>query len=34
MAIWTPYVMIAANLIEIPLFAFLTIHSYATHKGN
>lgn len=34
MAIWMPHVMIAANLIEIPLFAFLTVHSYAAHKVN
>lgn len=31
-AIWIPYVMIAANLIEIPLFIFLTVHSYLNYK--
>lgn len=34
MAVWLPCVMVAANLIEIPLFAFLTVHSYSKHKVN
>lgn len=31
-AIWLPHVMIGACVIEIPLFAFLTVTSYAKHK--
>lgn len=31
-AIWLPYVMIGASVIEIPLFAFLTVTSYSKHK--
>ena len=32
LAIWTPYVMLAAYCVEIPLFLCLTVHSYCTHK--
>ncbi|MDE7333232.1 MAG: PhoU domain-containing protein [Lachnospiraceae bacterium] len=31
-AVWLPYVMIGAYIIEIPLFVFLTVYSYTTHK--
>lgn len=31
-AIWIPHVMIGAYIIEIPLFAFLTVCSYSRHK--
>lgn len=29
--VWTPYVMVGANILEIPLFAFLTVRSYSGH---
>ena len=31
LAVWTPWAMIAANLIEIPLFFFLAVRSYSRH---
>jgi len=31
LAIWTPYAMIGACVIEIPLFAFLAVRSYCKH---
>lgn len=31
-AIWLPHVMLGAYLVEIPLFAFLTVHSYSKHR--
>lgn len=34
MAVWTPYAMLAACLIEIPLFSFLAVRSYCGHLGN
>lgn len=34
LAIWTPYAMIGACVIEIPLFAFLAIRSYCKHTVN
>lgn len=33
-AIWTPYVMLGAYCVEIPLFLGLTVHSYCTHKAS
>ena len=33
LAVWTPYAMIAANLIEIPLFFFLAVRSYSRHTA-
>ena len=33
-AIWLPHVMLGAYIIEIPLLAFLTVHSYSRHKVN
>ncbi len=29
MSVWTPYAMIGACVIEIPLFAFLAVRSYS-----
>ena len=34
LALWTPYAMIGACIIEIPLFAFLAVHSYCRHTVN
>lgn len=34
LAIWTPYAMIGACVIEIPLFAFLAVRSYCGHTTN
>ena len=34
LSIWTPYAMIGACVIEIPLFSFLTIRSYCKHTVN
>ena len=34
LSIWTPYAMIGACIIEIPLFSFLTIRSYCKHTVN
>lgn len=34
LAVWTPYAMIGACVIEIPLFSFLTIRSYCKHTVN
>ena len=34
LSIWTPYAMIGACVIEIPLFSFLTICSYCKHTVN
>lgn len=31
-AIWTPYVMLGACCVEIPLFLGLAVHSYCAHK--
>ena len=31
LAVWTPYAMIGACIIEIPLFAFLAVRSYCGH---
>ena len=33
-AVWTPYAMIAACIIEIPLFSVLTVRSYCKHTAN
>ena len=33
-AIWLPYVMIGAYIIEIPLFIVLTVYSYIRHNAN
>lgn len=33
LAIWTPYVMLGAYCVEIPLFLCLTVHSYCTRKA-
>ena len=32
LAIWLPHVMLGAYVIEIPLFAFLTVYSYCKHS--
>jgi len=32
LALWLPHVMLGVSIIEIPLFAFLTVYSYARHK--
>lgn len=32
-AVWTPYVMLGAYFVEIPLFLCLAVRSYCTHKG-
>ena len=34
LSIWTPYAMIGACVIEIPLFSVLTIRSYCKHTVN
>ncbi|MCI8526136.1 MAG: ABC transporter permease subunit [Oscillospiraceae bacterium] len=34
LAVWTPYAMIGACVIEIPLFSFLAIRSYCKHTVN
>ena len=34
LAVWTPYAMIGACIIEIPLFAFLAVRSYCRHTVN
>lgn len=34
LSIWTPYTMIGACIIEIPLFSILTIRSYCKHTVN
>lgn len=34
LSIWTPYAMIGACIIEIPLFSILTIRSYCKHTVN
>ncbi|MCI8810439.1 MAG: hypothetical protein HFF84_10015, partial [Oscillibacter sp.] len=34
LAVWTPYAMIGACIIEIPLFAFLAVRSYCRHTTN
>lgn len=31
-SIWTPYVMLGAYCVEIPIFLFLTVYSYCTRK--
>lgn len=33
-ALWLPYVMLGAYVIEIPLFLFLTVYSYYRHSAN
>lgn len=33
-AIWLPHVMLGAYVVEIPVFAGLTIYSYITHKTS
>lgn len=33
-SIWTPYVLLATALVEIPVFLFLTIHAYCKHQVN
>lgn len=33
-AIWLPYVMLGAYMIEIPVFIALTVHSYNRHNAN
>lgn len=32
MPVWTPYAMVAANILEIPLFFFLAVRSYCRHS--
>ena len=32
LAIWLPHAMLGAYVVEIPLFAGLTLHSYITHR--
>ena len=34
LAVWTPYAMIRACIIEIPLFGFLAVRSYCRHTVN
>lgn len=34
LSVWTPYAMIGACVIEIPLFAFLAVRSYCRHAMN
>ena len=34
LAVWTPYAMIGACVIEIPLFGFLAVRSYCRHTIN
>ena len=34
LAVWTPYAMIGACIIEIPLFGFLAVRSYCGHTAN
>lgn len=34
LSIWTPYVMIGACIIEIPLFLLLAVRSYCKHTAN
>lgn len=34
MPVWTPYVMVGANILEIPLFLLLAVHSYSRHTVN
>ena len=34
LALWTPYAMIGACIIEIPLFVFLAVRSYCRHTVN
>ena len=34
LAVWTPYAMIGACIIEIPLFGFLAVRSYCGHTVN
>ena len=34
LAVWTPWAMIGACIIEIPLFAFLAVRSYCKHTVN
>ncbi len=34
LAVWTPYAMIGACIIEIPLFSFLAVRSYCRHSVN
>lgn len=31
MPVWTPYAMVGANILEIPLFLFLAVRSYSRH---
>ncbi len=31
MSVWTPYVMVGANIVEIPLFLFLAVRQYSRH---
>lgn len=33
-SIWLPFVMLGSYVIEIPLFLFLTVHSYYRHNVN
>lgn len=32
--VWTPYAMVGANILEIPLFLFLAVYSYSRHTVN
>lgn len=34
LSVWTPYAMIGACIIELPLFAFLAVRSYCRHSLN
>ena len=34
LAVWTPYAMIGACVVEIPLFSFLAVWSYCGHAGK
>ncbi|MEG1470124.1 MAG: hypothetical protein RSC31_05715 [Anaerovoracaceae bacterium] len=31
-SIWAPYMMMAAAIIEIPVFLFLAVHTYCKHQ--
>lgn len=32
--VWTPYAMVGANILEIPLFLFLAVYFYSRHTVN
>ena len=33
LAVWTPFAMIGASVIEIPLFSYLAVRSYCRHNA-